>query len=54
MDQTEIEKLLNQLIGAGENAEEMEHWRRLYPFMTENEKLKLDENLLKTLATRQS
>lgn len=54
MDQNEFNKLLDQLIALGEDRQEMEHWRKLYAFMTEEEKLKLDANLQKTLATRKT
>jgi hypothetical protein len=54
MDQTMLDNLLNQLIKLGENKEEMEHWRNLYPFMSEEEKSKLDANLIKTLEVRKN
>lgn len=54
MNQDEFNNLLDELINLGESKEEMEHWRKLYAFMTEEEKQKLEANLQKTLTTRQA
>ena len=54
MQTDELNKLLDKLIQLGENKEEMEHWRKIYQYMTGEEKKQLEDNLIKTLEIRKT
>jgi hypothetical protein len=50
MDITEINTLIGELIKRGEDKDELEYWRDIYPNLDEKEQQKLIDSLKKELA----